>query len=111
MILKGSVVDLVIGSGTGSGLAAIPFLIGKTRDAARIELIRMGFTVSNESYSDGSDSTNAQVYEQDPVYVYGKRIVAGTGFSLTYKSGVDFNFDDYIKNLIIDTIPPETQLP
>lgn len=110
-IRKGSVVDLIIGSGTGSGLAAIPFLIGKTRDAARSELIRMGFTVSNETYSDGCDSTNAQVYEQDPVYMYGKRIVAGSGFSLIYKSGADINFEEYISNMVIDTIPPETQLP
>jgi len=110
-IRKGSVVDLVIGSGAGAGEAAIPFLIGNTREAALRELQRLGFTVANEFYSANCDSTNAQVYEQDPVYVYGKRMEAGTSFTLTYKSGDEFNFDEYIKNMVIDTIPAETPLP
>jgi beta-lactam-binding protein with PASTA domain len=110
-IRKGSVVDLVIGSGTGEGQPAIPFLIGKTRESALSELKRLGFAIGTETFSDDSDSTNAQVYEQDPVYIYGKRIDAGTSFSLTYKSGVDFDFDEYVRNLAIDTIPSETPLP
>jgi len=110
-ILKGSVIDLIIGSGTGTGLPAIPFLIGKTRESALRELIRLGMKIGDESYSGNCDSTNALVYEQNPVYVYGKRIVAGTSFSLSYKSGDDFNFEEYIKNMVIDTIPAETPLP
>lgn len=109
-IRKGSVVDLVIGSGTKAGQAAIPFLIGKSREAAQSELKRLGFTISNEFYSEDCDSTNARVYEQTPVYIYGKRIVAGTGFSLIYKSDA-FNFDEYISKMVIDTIPPDTLLP
>jgi beta-lactam-binding protein with PASTA domain len=110
-IRKGSVVDLVIGSGTGAGQTAIPFLIGKARDEARMELTRLGFTIADEFYSDDSDSTNARVYEQTPVYIYGKRIAGGTGFSLIYKSGEKFNFDEYITKMVIDTIRPETPLP
>ncbi len=110
-IRKGSIVDLVIGSGSGGNQAAIPFLIGKTRESALGELSRLGFVVAGESYSGDCDSTNAQVYEQTPVYVYGKRMDAGTSFSLTYKSGTDFNFEEYISTLVIDTIQPEVQLP
>lgn len=110
-IRKGSVVDLVIGSGKGAGDAAIPFLIGKSRETARIELSRIGFTISDEFYSEGCDSSNARVYEQTPVYIYGKRIGAGTGFSLIYKSGDKFNFDEYIGKMVIDTIPSQTPLP
>jgi eukaryotic-like serine/threonine-protein kinase len=110
-ILKGSVIDLIIGSGTGTGLPAIPFLIGKTRESALREIIRLGMKIGDESYSGNCDSTNALVYEQTPVYVYGKRIVSGTSFSLSYKSGDDFNFEEYIKNMVIDTIPAETPLP
>lgn len=110
-ILKGSLVDLVIGSGNGGTLAAIPFLIGKTRESALSELSRLGFVVGTESYSGNCDSTNAQVFEQNPVFVYGKRIDAGTSFSLTYKSGTEFDFDEYISTLEIDTIAPETPVP
>ena len=110
-IRKGSIIDLVIGSGAGAGETAIPFLIGKSREAARNELIRLGFTIADEFYSDDCDSTNAQVYEQTPTYIYGKRSGGGTGFALTYKSGENFNFDEYIRTLVIDTIPSETPLP
>jgi len=109
-IHKGSVVDLVIGSGTGSQ-PNIPFLIGKTRESALLELNRLGLKIGEETYSGNCDSTNALVYEQTPVYVYGKRTVTGTSFSLIYKSGEELNFEDYIKNLVIDTIAPETPLP
>jgi eukaryotic-like serine/threonine-protein kinase len=110
-IRKGSVVDLIIGSGTGEGQPAIPFLIGKTRESALSELKRMGFVIGSESYSGDCDSTNALVYEQIPVFIYGKRIDAGTSFSLIYKSGSELNFDEYISNMVIDTIQPETPLP
>jgi len=110
-IRKGSIVDLIIGSGKGAGEAAIPFLIGKTREAARLELSRLGFAVADEFYSENCDSTNAQVYEQTPVYIYGKRVGGGTRFSLIYKSGENFNFDEYISKMVIDTVPPETNLP
>ena len=108
-IRKGSIVDLIIGSGSGGNQASIPFLIGKTRESALGELLRLGFVVAGESYSGDSDSSNAQVYSQTPVYVYGKRVNAGTSFSLTYKSGIDFNFDEYINTLKIDTIQPDIQ--
>ena len=107
LILKGSVVDLVIGSGSGAGLATIPFLIGKSREQALSELRKMGFVISDESYSGTEDSTNARVYEQNPAYIYGKRVTAGTSFSLIYKSDPSFDFDDYIKNLDIDTLKTE----
>jgi len=110
-IHKGSVIDLVIGSGTGEGQPVIPFLIGKTRESARLELSRLGLKIGEEAYSASCDSTNGLVYQQNPVYVYGKKIEAGTSFSLIYKSGEELNFEDYIKNMIIDTIPPETPLP
>jgi len=110
-ILKGSVVDLIIGSGSGGNQAAIPFLIGNTRETAISELKRLGFDIGDESYSGNCDSTNAKVYEQNPVYVYGKRIITGTRFTLTYKSASEFDFDEYINSLVIDTVPPETPLP
>jgi len=109
-IRKGSVVDLIIGSGSGGNQAAIPFLIGKTHDAVISELNRSGFVVAGESYDD-CDSTNGQVFEQSPQYVYGKRVIAGTAFKLSYKSPDKFDFNEYISNLAIDTVQTETPLP
>jgi len=110
-IRKGSVIDLIIGSGSGGDQQAVPFLIGKSRDEARAQLSRMGFFIGNESFSGSSDSTDAVVYEQTPLYVYGKRIGTGTSFSLIYKAGTDLNFEEYISNMVIDTVTPEIPLP
>lgn len=110
-IRKGSVIDLVIGSGAGAGQASIPFLIGKTRESAISELLKLGFSIGDEDFTGSSDSLNGQVYEQTPVYIYGKKLDAGTKFSLIYKSGTDLNFEDYIQNLVIDTVQPEAPLP
>jgi beta-lactam-binding protein with PASTA domain len=108
MIRKGSVIDLIVGSGSGGGQPAIPFLIGRTRESAISELLRLGFSIGDESFGGGSDSATALVYEQTPMYVYGKRIPSGTTFSLTYKSGDQFDFDEYIRNLVIDTLKTES---
>jgi eukaryotic-like serine/threonine-protein kinase len=105
-ILKGSIVDLVVGSGSGQGPVAIPFLIGKTQEYVKNELNRLGFVVSNESFI-SCDSISGLVYEQIPAYVYGKRISPGSGFTLTYKSGESLDFEEYISNMVIDTVPPE----
>jgi len=111
LIRKGSIVDMVIGSGSGAGQTAIPFLIGKTRESVLIELSRLGFNLGSETYSGDCDSTNALVYEQIPVYVYGKRMNPGASFSFIYKSGSQLNFEEYINNLEIDSIQQETPIP
>lgn len=111
LIRKGSVIDFVIGSGDGGDQPAIPFLIGKTRGEALAILARSGFFAGDESFADGSDSINGQVFQQVPEFVYGKKIASGSSFSLIYKSATDFDFDEYIQNLVIDTLKTETPLP
>lgn len=108
MIRKGSVIDLIIGSGVSQGEPALPFLIGKSRSQAIAELTRLGFVVGNEFFEGTSDSTNARVYMQEPTYIYNKKLAVGTAFSLTYRSDADLNFDEYISSMTIDTLKSET---
>ncbi len=109
-VLKGSVVDLIIGSGKGAGQPSLPFLIGKTRDEAIATLTKLGLFVGNESFEGSSDSLNALVYKQIPEYIYGKKIAQGTTFSLIYRTDNDLNFEEYIRELEIDTIQPESSV-
>lgn len=109
-VLKGSVVDLIIGSGKGAGQPTLPFLIGKTRNEAIAALTKLGLFVGNESFEGTSDSLNALVYKQIPEYIYGKKIAQGTTFSLIYRTDNDLNFEEYIRELEIDTIQPESSV-
>jgi len=102
-ISKGSTIDLVVGLGTGSGAFQIPFLIGKTRAEAQVELQQLGLLVGDEKFIDG-DSLDARVYQQNPAYVYGLTVRSSSAISLTYRSSESFDFDTYIKQLVIDTI-------
>ncbi len=109
-ISKGSSIDLVVGSGMGTGTFQIPFLIGKTRAEAQVELQRLGLLVGNEEFIDG-DSLDARVYEQIPAYAYGRQVKAASSVSMVYKSGSSFDFDTYIDQLVIDTIQNDTVTP
>lgn len=102
-ISKGSTIDLVVGLGTGSGTFQIPFLIGKTRAEAQVELQQLGLLVGDEKFIDG-DSLDARVYQQNPAYVYGLTVRGSSAINLTYRSSESFDFDTYIKQLVIDTI-------
>ncbi len=108
MIPKGSMVDLTIGSGSGGTASLVPFLIGKSRAEAISLITHSGLILGKESYSGEADSLNARVYEQSPMYVYGKQIPIGTSFSLTYRSGETFDFDSYIRTLEIDTLKTDS---
>jgi eukaryotic-like serine/threonine-protein kinase len=108
LITKGSVIDLYVGSGTGSNEVRIPFLIGKTRTQAISEIVKLGLELGEENYSDDADSLNSRVYLQDPMYIYGKIISAGSVINLDYRSGVSFDFDEYIMNLEIDTVKSDS---
>lgn len=102
-VSKGSTIDLVVGMGAGSGTFQIPFLIGKTRAEAQVDLQRLGLLVGSEIFT-GGDSLNARVYEQSPAYAYGRTISSSSYINLVYRSASDFDFDTYIQELVIDTI-------
>jgi eukaryotic-like serine/threonine-protein kinase len=110
-ISKGSPIDLYVGSGTGGNEASIPFIIGKTRQEAISELVHLGLVLGSETYENGADSLNAKVYTQTPMYVYGKKIATGSSINLTYRSGDSFDFEDYIQNLVIDTVVNDSIAP
>lgn len=110
-IPKGSPIDLFVGSGNGGNEALIPFLIGKTRQEAISEIVHLGLDLGSESYENGADSINAKVYMQAPMYVFGKKITTGSSINLTYRSGDSFDFENYIQNLVIDTVVNDSITP
>jgi beta-lactam-binding protein with PASTA domain len=103
-LTKGSVIDLVVGSGLGGDKVQIPFLIGKTRQEAILELHRFSLNTGTETFDEGADSINARVYEQEPHYSIGRYLNLGNPVNLIYRSSLDFDFDSYIQSYKVDTL-------
>jgi eukaryotic-like serine/threonine-protein kinase len=108
LLTKGSTVDLVVGLGLGGDKVQIPFLIGKTRSEAIMELKRFSLTIGKETFEANSDSLNSRIYEQEPRYAIGRYLNLGSSVSLIYRSTADFDFETYIESYKVDTLQSDS---
>lgn len=83
-IARGSVVDLVVGSGDGTGSNSVPFVIGKTADRARRDILSVSLNVGREHFRDVKDKRTAVVYRQEPDYTGVNKYPYGTSVELWY---------------------------
>lgn len=84
-LVKGSKIDLVVGSGEGGGNTYLPDLIGKTKDEARSLITSAGLNVGGEFYLDKSDTINVKVVKQSPAYSDDYEISLGSLIDLWYE--------------------------
>lgn len=91
---RGSVVDLVVGSGDGTGENSVPFVIGKTSDKARRDILSVSLNVGTEHYRGVKNKATAVVYRQEPDYTGVNKYPYGTAVELWY---IDANSDDIAK--------------
>jgi len=108
LLTKGSTIDLVVGSGLGGDKVQIPFLIGKTRQEAIMELRRFSLNRGTETFDQDADSLDARVYEQEPRYAIGRYLNLGHSVNLIYRSSTDFDFDSYIQSYKVDTLQSDS---
>ena len=83
-IARGSVIDLVVGMGDGTGNSVVPFVIGKTRDKARRDILAVSLNVGREHFSGVKHRETAVVYRQEPDYTGVSRYAYGTEVELWY---------------------------
>lgn len=81
---RGSVVDLVVGSGDGTGSNSVPFVIGKTADKARRDILAVSLNVGEEHFRGVKNKRTAVVYRQDPDYTGVNKYPYGTSVELWY---------------------------
>ncbi len=93
-IARGSVVDLVIGSGGGTGSNSVPFVIGKTANKARRDILSVSLNVGEEHFRGVKDKNTAVVYRQEPDYTGVNKYPYGTSVELWY---IDANSTDVAK--------------
>ncbi len=81
---RGSVVDLVVGSGDGTGSNSVPFVIGKTADKARRDILAVSLNVGEEHFRGVKNKRTAVVYRQEPDFTGVNKYPYGTSVELWY---------------------------
>lgn len=107
-LIKGSVIDLVIGSGDRNYKIPVPFLIGKTREEAIYELNIASFNLGNEFFMDSVQDESIRVYMQEPLWNTEIAYFPGDSVHLWYRSEVEFDFDIYLMQFLPDSIRPDS---
>lgn len=97
-VAPGTVIDLIVGNGDGSGGVPVPFLIGKTSEQAHRDIHSLSLNVGREHWNGVSDKAKAVVYRQEPDYTGVNKYPFGTTIELWY---IDANDDD-IQKMISD---------
>lgn len=102
-IERGSVVDLVIGLGDGEGSSIVPFVIGRTSDKARRDIIAASLNVGREHFSGVKDKATAVIYKQEPDYTGIARYRYGTAVELWYIDANEADVDRMIREFKVDS--------
>ncbi len=84
-LVKGSKVDLVVGSGEGQGNTYLPDLIGRTRDEARSIINGAGLNIGSEFFLNKNDTVSVRVVKQYPAYSDDYEISLGSVIDLWYE--------------------------
>jgi eukaryotic-like serine/threonine-protein kinase len=103
-LLKGSIIDLVIGSGESDYQIKVPFLIGKTRKDAIYELNAATFNLGREVYMDSIMDQTARVFMQEPLWSSDLPFYPGDSIHIWYKSDELFDFNQYLEKISLDSL-------
>ena len=83
-IPRGSVIDLTVGLGDSTGRSVVPFVIGKTSDKARRDILSVSLNVGKEHFKGVKHKETAVVYKQEPDYNGVNKYAYGTEVELWY---------------------------
>ena len=102
-IPRGSVVDLVVGSGDGTGENMVPFVIGKTADKARRDILSVSLNVGEEHFRGVKDKRTAVVYRQEPDYTGVNKYPFGTNVELWYIDADHTDVNKMVSDFKVDS--------
>lgn len=112
-IARGSVVDLVVGLGDGSGSNSVPFVIGKTAEKARRDILSLSLNVGRQHFGNVKDKNTAVVYRQEPDFTGVNKYPYGTQVELWYIDANETDVDKMVSSFKVDSskIVPGDSLP
>lgn len=99
----GTVVDLVVGLGDGKGRNVVPFVIGKTADKARRDIVSASLNVGAEHYKGVKNRQTAVVYQQEPDYTGVSKYPYGTKVELWYVDADKTDVQKMISEFKVDS--------
>ena len=102
-IARGSVIDLVVGLGDGTGRSVVPFVLGKTAERARRDIQSLSLNVGKEHFKGVRDRNKAVVYKQDPDYTGVSHYPYGTEVELWYVDPDDIDVDRMVREFKVDS--------
>ncbi len=102
---KGTSIDLVLGEGLGENVTIVPLVIGMAREEAISTLNRAALNLGEEVFIDDAEE-NLKVYLQDPDPLdEAQYLQAGSTVDLFFRSTDDFDFEEYLEQLLSVPIP------
>lgn len=102
-IARGSVVDLTVGLGDGTGRSVIPFVIGKTPDRARRDILSASLNVGREHFGGIKNRSSAVVCRQEPDYTGVSKYPYGTTVELWYADPDAIDVDRMVREFKVDS--------
>ncbi len=102
-IPRGSVVDLVVGSGDGTGENIVPFVIGKTADKARRDILSVSLNIGEEHFRGVKNKATAVVYRQEPDYTGVNKYPYGTSVQLWYIDADNTDVNKMVTEFKVDS--------
>lgn len=102
-IARGTVVDLTVGFGDGTGENSVPFVIGKTEDKARRDILSLSLNVGNQHFKGVKHRETAVVYRQEPDYTGVNKYPYGTEVELWYIDADDAEVSRMISSFRVDS--------
>lgn len=103
-LIKGSVIDLVIGSGDRNYKIPVPFLIGLTRQEAIREINMASFNLGSEFYLDSVMGDSNRVFMQEPMWDSELAQYPGDSIHMWYRSVDSIDFKAYLKTFLPDSL-------
>jgi eukaryotic-like serine/threonine-protein kinase len=103
-VVKGTLIDLIVGSGERKYGIPIPFLIGKTREEAILDLNMASFNLGVEFYMDTVPEGQMRVYLQEPMWNSELPFYPGDSIHLWYRSDQLVDFEEYLSTFKTDSL-------
>lgn len=102
-IERGSTIDLLVGLGDGNGRSVVPFVIGRTPDRARRDILSASLNVGHEHYNGVKNRQTAVVYRQEPDYTGVSKYAYGTSVELWYTDADAVDVDKMVREFKVDS--------